>query len=154
LGTFALIHNWTIDERYSTCNLLNRSLNKCTLLPSCVSEYRIARNTPWCNILSNCLSNITNVIHLFKLKYEAIRGRNYSPEISNPDSAIRKMKKKLKSKNANSVTFEGYFRNAPINLLNFWSKTVHDKFLIMKINELEIVNYETIVPRGIQILEK
>ncbi len=85
--------------------------------------------------------------------------RQYEGEIIAQRFLIRiqqyeKWKKKLKSKNANSVTFEGYFRNAPINLLNFWSKTVHDKFLIMKINELEIVNYETIVPRGIQILEK
>jgi hypothetical protein len=64
------------------------------------------------------------------------------------------VKKKLKSKTANSVTFEGYFRKAAIHSLNFWSKTEHEKFLMMKINELEIVNYKRIVPRGIPILEK
>jgi hypothetical protein len=64
-------------------------------------------------------------------------------------------KKSLSQRPPNSVTFEEYFRNAAIHSLNFWSKTVHDKFLIMKINELEIVNNETIVRRGgIITLEK
>ena len=82
------------------------------------------------------------------------------PKISNPVSTTPKVKTKQNSScyGTPTVTFEGYFRNAAIHSLNFWSKTVHDKIWLMKIemkiNELEIVNYKRIVPRGIPILEK
>ena len=78
------------------------------------------------------------------------------PKISNPVSTTPKVKTKQNSScyGTLTVTFEGYSRNAAIHSLNLWSKTVHDKFLIMKINELEIVNYETIEPRVTPILRK